>query len=388
MRGHMNTRHPYIDFHLLQTVPYANLNRDDLGSPKAVVYGGANRTRVSSQCWKRATRMLVEDQVDDRAVRTRRLPEQVAKRLLADGWPEELADFAARSVVASAADGIGMANDSLRTNVLLYLPHSAIDALADLAVEHRAALEEGLSSKSEGKGPRKGQQLLPKNRVQQLVAGRAGTISLFGRMIAEMPAGGVDGCVQVAHAFTVHATEPEIDFFTAVDDINTREETGSGHMNSAEFSAGVFYRFASVDLAGLIDNLDGDEAMARELANLFLQAFVAAVPSGKQTSTAAQTLPDLVYVAVRGDRPLSLAGAYEAPVRAASEGGHAEPARRRLADYAARLNTLWGADGIVDHAHAGIDDKEHAGLGTRVGSYTGLVDRSLDRAFGVGEAAS
>ena len=31
----------YIDIHLLHTVPYANLNRDDLGSPKSVRYGDA-----------------------------------------------------------------------------------------------------------------------------------------------------------------------------------------------------------------------------------------------------------------------------------------------------------------------------------------------------------
>ena len=43
----------YVDIHALQTVPYANLNRDDLGSPKTVIYGGAERTRVSSQSWKR-----------------------------------------------------------------------------------------------------------------------------------------------------------------------------------------------------------------------------------------------------------------------------------------------------------------------------------------------
>ena len=46
----------YVDIHALQTVPYANLNRDDLGSPKTVIYGGAERTRVSSQSWKRVVR--------------------------------------------------------------------------------------------------------------------------------------------------------------------------------------------------------------------------------------------------------------------------------------------------------------------------------------------
>ena len=31
----------FIDVHILQTVPFSNLNRDDNGTPKTVVYGGA-----------------------------------------------------------------------------------------------------------------------------------------------------------------------------------------------------------------------------------------------------------------------------------------------------------------------------------------------------------
>ena len=35
----------FVDIHALHTVPYANLNRDDLGTPKTVYYGGGVRTR-------------------------------------------------------------------------------------------------------------------------------------------------------------------------------------------------------------------------------------------------------------------------------------------------------------------------------------------------------
>ena len=62
----------YVDIHALQTVPYANLNRDDLGSPKTVIYGGAERTRVSSQSWKRVVRHEIERRLGDPAIRTRR----------------------------------------------------------------------------------------------------------------------------------------------------------------------------------------------------------------------------------------------------------------------------------------------------------------------------
>ena len=85
-------------------------------------------------------------------------------------------------------------------------------------------------------------------------------------------------------------------------------------MNAAQFSAGTFYRYANIGLGGLLENLDGDTATARELTAEFLRAFVTTVPSGKQNATAAMTIPDLVYIAVRSDRPVSFAPAFEKPV--------------------------------------------------------------------------
>ena len=32
----------YVDFHVLQTVPPSCINRDDTGSPKTAIYGGAS----------------------------------------------------------------------------------------------------------------------------------------------------------------------------------------------------------------------------------------------------------------------------------------------------------------------------------------------------------
>src|SRR5690606_21290004 len=97
----MTTSSRFVDIHLLQTIPYANLNRDDLGSPKSLTYGGVNRTRVSSQCWKRATRQALEDQLPDKAIRTRKVVVEVAERLCKEGWPRELADYAARQLLVA-----------------------------------------------------------------------------------------------------------------------------------------------------------------------------------------------------------------------------------------------------------------------------------------------
>ncbi|MEU2032836.1 type I-E CRISPR-associated protein Cas7/Cse4/CasC [Nocardia amamiensis] len=365
----------YIDIHLLQSLPYSNINRDDLGSPKQLIYGGTDRTRVSSQAWKRVTRLAVEQAVGERSARTRRVPQAVSTRLQNRGWAKDLADAAGAQVLLSAKkDGLTSEDDG-SSSVLLYLPYTALDTLADLAEEHRDAIAAQAAAK-------KPKPAMPADEVASILKTRNGTIHLFGRMLAELPGGEVDGAVQVSHAFTTHATEPEIDFFTAVDDLNPPEAKGSGHMNSTEFSAGVFYRYANIDIRGLADRLDADDTeMANDLTREFLKAFATSMPTGKQHATAAQTLPDLVHIAVRSDRPVSLAAAFDAPVRAEAD-GWAQPSRRALSSYASRLRKLWGEGSIVWDGYATIDDTPLKGIGAAVDSFPDLIDHAMRAAFG------
>ncbi|HEY9476424.1 MAG TPA: type I-E CRISPR-associated protein Cas7/Cse4/CasC [Mycobacteriales bacterium] len=372
----------FLDIHLLQTVPYANLNRDDLGSPKDLIYGGVTRTRVSSQCWKRAVRLAVEERLGDPALRTRRIVTAVRDRLVEAGWPADLAVQAGRQVVLSAgADGLKVdeKNDN-NTSVLLYVPASAVGGLAELAEAHRADIEASVEKPKKSKKGDKAGGVLPADQVNALLSGRNGIINLFGRMLAELPSANVDGAVQVAHAFTTHPVETQVDFFTAVDDVPGPDH-GSAHMNAGEFSAGVFYRYACVDLADLTRNLGGDTAQAIELAGLFTEAFITAIPQAKRTATAPHTVPDLVHLAVRADRPLSLAAAFERPVSGGTA-GYAERSRRRLSEYATRVHRLLGDGGLVHSAHASIDDAPVPGIGERRESFAELVDGALTAVAG------
>lgn len=71
----------YIDINILQSVPSSNINRDDTGAPKTAVYGGATRGRVSSQSWKRATRLAFERGGFENAMRTRMMPQLLLDRM-------------------------------------------------------------------------------------------------------------------------------------------------------------------------------------------------------------------------------------------------------------------------------------------------------------------
>ncbi|MFB7337754.1 type I-E CRISPR-associated protein Cas7/Cse4/CasC [Streptomyces adustus] len=365
----------YLDLSALQSVPAANLNRDDLGSPKQVRYGNAPRIRVSSQSWKRVIRHGVEQDLGEKAARTRMVPVRLRQALERAGWPAELAVFAGAQVAASAGKkGIGTEKEG-HTSVLLFVPEAAIDELAAVCTEHREALESGQGKKNPG-------QLLPPARIEEILKRRTASISLLGRMLAELPDANVDGAAQVAHSFTTHAAEPQRDYFTAVDDWLGEAETGSGHLDTAEFSAGVFYRYATVNVTDLVKNLEGDAKAARTVLSSFAEHFLLSLPQAKRNSTAPHTLPDLAYLAVREHRPLSLAAAFETPVSADHQGGFSKNSRTNLATYAQSINRLTGERSRRFHGHATIAPDEHLnGLGTEIDSYDQLIEAAVDAAL-------
>ncbi|MFJ2769187.1 type I-E CRISPR-associated protein Cas7/Cse4/CasC [Streptomyces sp. NPDC087300] len=364
----------FVDFSAIQSVPAANLNRDDLGSPKTVTYGNVSRIRVSSQSWKRVIRHGVEHDLAERAARTRLVPLKVKEALQRFGWPAELAEFAGAQVAASAGKKPLKTEKAGHTSVLLFLPESGIDELTAVCAEHREALEKALDKKNPG-------AVLPPARIEEILKRRTASISLLGRMLAELPGANVDGAAQVAHAFTTHASEPQRDYFTAVDDWLGESETGSGHLDTAEFSAGVFYRFASVNVTDLLTNLDGDRKAARTVLASFADQFLMSLPQAKKNSTAPHTIPDLAYLAVRTGRPISLAAAFETPVAADRTGGHSAPSRQALAAYASDINRLTGNRNRPFHGHAGVSGAPLEGIGSAYTSFPDLTEVAIAAAL-------
>ncbi len=377
----------FIDLHILQSVPYANLNRDDTNSVKTVQYGDRERTRVSSQCWKRAVRRYFQRTVGQEALRTRRIGEAVEKLLVTEReWPQDLARRAGQHIATGSsikADPPSDDDPAWSTNAMVYVPATAVGELADIAEAQREKLEGAKDMKKGGKS------VLPQQQIDAVLRSRNGVINLFGRMLAEIDEAGVDGAVQVAHALTTHSTDVEIDYFAAVDDItaNWQDTTGSAHMGSAEFSAGVFYRYATIDLDDLLRNLGGDRAAARTLATGFAEAFILSLPEAKKTATAPHTIPDLVHISVRSDRPLSYAAAFEKPVSADRSGGYAQPSRHALSGYATAATRLLGERGVLTSGWASLEDKDLTGLGERMDSFDDLISTAVTTALGEGGTA-
>lgn len=149
----------------------------------------------------------------------------------------------------------------------------------------------------------------------------------------------IDGALSVAPALTTHCVDADIDWFTAVDDL---QELGSGHLDTQEFSSGVFYRYASLNIAQLQKNLGGaSREKALDVAAHFLHMFATETPSAKQKSFAAYNLADQALVSF-SDMPVSLHSAFEKPVRADIGGGFRTPSIIAMHDYWEKVHKGFG----------------------------------------------
>jgi len=334
----------FLDIHILHAVPFSNLNRATLGSPKQMLYGGTARARISSQCAKRAARLWLE--ADGRfgvALRTRRLPQVLREELIAShGFSDDDARLVAERIFGLAGIKLEEKGDDreLQGNQLTFTTQ---EAAADLAATC-ADLRDKLLTADYKKPP-----TAEKNRYLEPIQRRSPIIALCGRMLADEPGSNVDGALQMAHAFTTHPATVEIDYFTAVDDVIQQDddETGAGHINTAEFTSGIFYRHATVGLATLAESLDSSAEATAETTAAFLQALVLAEPTGKQNTANAHTRPDLVAITLRTDRPVSFAAAFEKPVGNSQGGGYLAASAQRLAKRAEAETAIYGRGGLA-----------------------------------------
>lgn len=325
----------YVDIHALQTVPPSNLNRDDAGSPKQAIYGGVRRARVSSQAWKRAARKAFAEQVPPErlATRTKKISGLLSDRLIArTGMAEEHATRLATTLLSPLK--ITPGRKAAETAYLLFFGRPQlerlVDEVADRADDLAALDDEQLKDALKD---------VPVRDI--LSSGHPIDVALFGRMVADLPGLNVDAATQVAHALSTHQVELEFDYYTAVDDENPKEDTGAGMIGTVEFNSATLYRFATVGVHQLIDNLGGDVEAAMEALRVFVSAFVTSMPTGHENSFAHRTTPSLVSVVVRDDQPVNLVSAFEAPVRA-DERGIAQLSALRLAEEMSQASTLWG----------------------------------------------
>lgn len=320
-----------LEIHILQNHAPSNLNRDDTGSPKECMFGGVRRARISSQCLKRSIRqsdIFQSELAGQLGSRTRRLPEIVRDQLLELGLSEEMA-----AVAALKASGFGTKDGkerpTLDTAQTIFLTHSDIQAVVDVL---KAAADEAKTADKFNK-------MTAKELQSKAVASGFRPISvdvaLFGRMTTSEAFRDVEASTQVAHAISTHKVDHEFDYFTAVDDLqglSADEDAGADMIGDVEFNSSCYYKYFSIDVAGLCKNLTGENVFrkdipqsekdaavdtARKAVTAFIKAAVMTTPTGKQNTFAAHQLPSVVFVEARPYKtPVSYANAFVQPAYA------------------------------------------------------------------------
>lgn len=352
----------FIDIHVIQTVPFSNINRDDTGSPKTGVFGGTTRARVSSQAQKKAVRRVFADVLpaEQLATRSKRWPSIIRDRVreLDSSISEEQALDLAREALKAVKIGIDEPKKAKKgeedaeageptTKYLVFFGKKQVDDIAAELVKAHAA----------------GEKVDAKQIKALADTNHSIEVALFGRMIADAADLNVDASCQVAHAVSVHAVNNEWDYFTAVDDEQPEDKAGAGMIGTVEFNSSTLYRYASVNAHALARTIGDAENTAQAIA-AFVRTFVTTLPSGKSNTFANFSLPEAVIVTVRDTQAVNYAGAFEEAVTAKAGRSRAENTARALTDYATSISAAYGLAPIASYVlHVGEAMSPLASLG-------------------------
>lgn len=344
----------FVELHILQNFSPHNMNRDDSNAPKDCEFGGSRRARISSQSLKRAIRELFASDnlipMKNRAVRSRRLVEEVATRLQATGKPEESSKKVASKIINDL--GITVEDDN-QTQYLIFMGDTEINQLVELCNDKW----DGISSEE----PDSKIVAEMKSKALNILDGkRSADIALFGRMIADLPQKNRDAACQVAHSLSTNRVSMEFDFYAAMDELNPPEQQGAGMLGTQEFNSACFYRYANVDCEQLLANLDNDKELAEITLSAFISGFIHAIPSGKINSNANQNPPSLVLAVVREGHLWNLANAFLKPVtpRETQQDDLMVSSVKRLDDYWGKLTQAYGDEDIRETCLVTLDGKE------------------------------
>lgn len=306
----------HLTLHIIASVPYSNLNRDDTGTPKHVRRGGYLAALLSSQSIKKGIRTKYEANSLVTSVRSGKLEADVVDRALAinpDADKEQLEEKAKVLIgvltknpdqgkkTGKSSQGKSTEKSGKESDRSIWLSSEELEVAA------KQILEDADS-----------------DFLQDYKTGSL-AIASFGRMFAAAPQKGTEAALSVSPAVTTHEVVIATDYFSTIDDIKeANRDTGATYLGVAQYTTGVFYRTVTIDKQQLrkswtgFDSPDSDESL-----RLLVDAIIYGLPRGKQHSTAPFVQPALVLAEEQRYRS---AYDFEAPVQPdwKEDGGYLE----------------------------------------------------------------
>lgn len=350
MQNKINNR-LFLDIHAIQTVPPANINRDDTGSPKTAQYGGVTRARVSSQSWKRAMRLSFPKQMQ--GTRTKRILRLFENQFIKRDISFDT-DIKNDIIFLTESLGFGTKESNGETilDVLFMYSNKQINEIIDYYIDNKEEISvlgktyydeiqkiekkktKDVKSDAWKKFSKDDKKIINKiNNDLELILKNNNSVDtyLFGRMLAAKKSLNVDASSQVAHAISTHAIQSEFDYYTAVDDFAPEDNAGAGMLGTVEYNSSTLYRYANIALHDFYRQLE-DKGETVNATKLFVKSYVESMPTGKINTFANQTLPQAIVVSLRSDRPLNMVSAFEEPIK--SDNGYVDKSIEKLfAEY-------------------------------------------------------
>ncbi|MEH3048596.1 type I-E CRISPR-associated protein Cas7/Cse4/CasC [Sphingomonas adhaesiva] len=318
----------FIQIHFLAAWPGALLNRDDAGLSKRLPFGSATRTRISSQCLKRHWRKAddrhalhrLAEQSGVEGVRSKIAIEREVTGPLRARFDEEAVD-AVELAFLTKFYGKSAKDKQQRQALLFGRPE-----LAWMRQQAERLLSENADAKAAGAAAdawiKEEKANLNQLRDQNVLAASL-EAALFGRMVTSDTRANRDAAIHVAHAFTVHPEQAELDYFTVVDDLRDRDlgdDAGAAGVFDTELTSGLYYGYVVVDVPLLVSNLTGcdrtdwagdyDRALAAQVVEHLIHLVAEVSPGAKKGSTAPYSRAELVLVEAGDRQPRTLANAF------------------------------------------------------------------------------
>lgn len=350
----------FVSLSMLKNYSSSLVNRDNFGDAKQVVVGGVNRSRISSQCLKRAVR----EEIGNRGITTAHL-EDLVEQILSD-------ECAKGTISESDIETIGKAiccedvlncdwskrasktkdkkDDDGKGRTVNQVNMTEIGTVIKAAIENKDAKQKELVK-------------AVRNALNDV---RISTDkAMFGTMATSGLIETVDGAVQVAQTFSIDEYIPEDDFIVAkfsaenADDFdpffgsykkfeqNNTRKTGSETLANSCLHSNTMLTCTSVNITELKRNLsssvqhtaiDADDVDSEVVKSVcdYIDAVITTEPSAKQNSMSAHSVPAVVYIEVIEDGAVKYPqGSFEKIVRRTETESISEIGIKRIAEFAA-----------------------------------------------------
>lgn len=366
-----NVKARMVEICTITNLPASNLNRDEVGQVKECVFGGFDRTRVSSQSLKFAMRYsdtfkALQNHLR-KSLRTAHLEEYIYEALkgeeLSDVMKEQIVTLCKSLGKKVVADKDVVVKYNVETDMYEF-PDSVKEVKAKKSKKNTDEVSETneTDDSSEslmilvysqeqvdtvinnivklyndcGKDANKFAVIKNTNVFQRFdrekyssfnnIPGASLDTILFGSMSASDAIRSIPAAMKVAQGFSTNALIRESDFYIAADDFvlsHPEKASGAANMGNISYTSPCLYKYAVLDLDILKDNLstvfNGDKIYT-EIVKYVIKEFANVLPSGHQSSNAAYCPPSAVCVTIKEKKvPCNYANAFEVPVKGSLE---------------------------------------------------------------------